>query len=64
MVVVPFPLDAAQVGTLSRYSKVRATGKRVEFAFSARVVKYWNKLLASVVTAASVNVLKKSLNKV
>ncbi len=33
-------------------------------AFSVRVVKYWNKLPASVVTAPSVNVFKKRLEKV
>ncbi len=33
-------------------------------ACSVRVVKYWNKLLASVVTAPSVNVFKKRLEKV
>ncbi len=33
-------------------------------AFSVRVVKYWNKLPASVVTARSVNVFKKRLEKV
>ncbi len=33
-------------------------------AFSVRVVKYWNKFPASVVTAPSVNVLKKRLEKV
>ncbi len=33
-------------------------------AFSVRVVKYWNKLPASVVTATSVNVFKKRLEEV
>ncbi len=33
-------------------------------AFSVRVVKYWNKLPASVVTAPSVNVFKKRLEEV
>ncbi len=33
-------------------------------AFSVRVVKYWNKLSASVVTAPSINVFKKRLKKV
>ncbi len=33
-------------------------------AFSVRVVKYWNKLPAFVVTAPSVNVFKKRLEKV
>ncbi len=33
-------------------------------AFSVWVVKYWNKLAASVVTAPSVNVFKKRLEKV
>ncbi len=33
-------------------------------AFSVRVVKYWNKLPASVVTAPSVNVFKKRLDEV
>ncbi len=33
-------------------------------AFSVRVVKYWNKLPASVVTAPSINVFKKRLEKV
>ncbi len=41
-------------GTPSRYSKVRDRRRRVS-AFSVRVVKYWNKLAASVVTAPSVN---------
>ncbi len=34
-----------------------------ESAFSVRVVKYWNKLPASVVTAPSVNVFEKGLEK-
>ncbi len=38
--------------------------QRREWAFSVRVVKYWNKLAASVVTAPSVNVFKKKLEKV
>ncbi len=33
-------------------------------AFSMRIVKYWNKLPASVVTAPSVNVFKKRLEEV
>ncbi len=33
-------------------------------AFSVRVVKYWNKLQASVVTAPSVDVFKKRMEKV
>ncbi len=33
-------------------------------AFSVRVVKYWYKLPASVITAPSVNVFKKPLEKV
>ncbi len=33
-------------------------------AFSVRVVKHWNKLPASVLTAPSVNAFKKSLEKV
>ncbi len=33
-------------------------------AFSMRVVKYWNKLPASVVTAPSVNVFKKRLEEI
>ncbi len=33
-------------------------------AFSVRVVKYWSKLSASVVTAPSVNVFKKRLEEV
>ncbi len=33
-------------------------------AFSVRVVKYWNKFPASVVTAPSINVFKKRLEKV
>ncbi len=38
--------------------------RRSGSAFSVRVVKYWNKLPASVVTAPSVNVFKKRLEKV
>ncbi len=38
--------------------------RRRGLAFSVRVVKYWNKLPASVVTAPSVNVFKKRLEKV
>ncbi len=38
--------------------------RRRESAFSTRVVKYYNKLSASVVTAPSVNVFKKRLEKV
>ncbi len=38
--------------------------RRRRSAFSVRVVKYWNKLPASVVTAPSVTVLKKRLGKV
>ncbi len=38
--------------------------RRGGLAFSVRVVKYWNKLPASVVTAPSVNVCKKRLGKV
>ncbi len=33
-------------------------------SFSVRVVKYWNKLPASIVTAPSVNIFKKRLEKV
>ncbi len=38
--------------------------RRRASAFSVRVMKYWNKLQASVVTAPSVNLLKKRLEKV
>ncbi len=38
--------------------------RRRTSAFSVRVVKYWNKLPASVVTAPSVNAFKKRLEKV
>ncbi len=41
-------------------SRLRKRGS----AFSVRVVKYWNKLPASVVTAPSVNVFKKRLEEV
>ncbi len=38
--------------------------RRRGLAFSVRAAKYWNKLPASVVTAPSVNVFKKGLDKV
>ncbi len=38
--------------------------RRSGSAFSVRVVKYWNKLPASVATASSVNVFKKRLEEV
>ncbi len=55
------PLDGAYEGTPSSYSKVR---RRRGTAFSVRVAKYWNTLPASVVSAPSVNVFKKRLEKV
>ncbi len=57
------PLIAALEDTPSRYSKVRVTAEGESRPF-LRVVIYWNKRPASVVTAPSVNAIKKRLENV
>ncbi len=60
-------LPPARRGLRGHPDKVLQGGshrRRRGSAFSVRVVKYWNKLPASVVTAPSVNVFKKRLEKV
>ncbi len=54
------PLDVALEGAPKRYSKARRRGS----AFWVRIMKYWNKLSASNVTAPSVNIFKKMMEKI
>ncbi len=57
---LPPPLDAALGAPLQGTPRYELRRRRWS-AFSARVMKYWNKLPASVVTAPSVNIFKKML---
>ncbi len=49
---------------LQLFAVLRGTPTRYEPPPKKRVVKYWNKLTASVVTAPSVKTFKKRLEKV
>jgi len=62
-----FVMDTNDKGTKGhscKLKKVRCSRDIVKYFFSNRVINRWNKLVQSAADAASINALKKSLEKI